>query len=441
MTFHGLSSDPYHHGFAGGGDVQSPDGATRVGVLVPDQSLAEELTPYRTLCPDRLKITGKANWDPVPFLGDVFAMPFVEPKLLKWTATYDESDIPDLQRESPDCVLGLARIWDRNGLLSLLPRRVEEEEELSCMRCFNCYKNETTDRQICDRRGRNQQEIGLPGPSRFLPTGASLAILEVNPARCFLTASASDRKDYYHQLRVPGSRSATNIMWPPLPFRCFDGTKASSQLADDIAKGLKLSREEAGDFLGSGGKRIKKLLPKPDDLVRATFAAVPQGDHLGVEFATQSHRTLLQGDGLLDPWSELTCAAPWRGSTVLQGLVIDDFFVLSIELACVSSKAKRRGLLVPFPEPEKRCDGFPTSQRLVDVATATYSRVGLLGSPEKDILGERVAKIAGAEIDSSPLTCSRGNACPCPLFPWSSPRCPTAPTCCMPVWSVVGLLA
>ena len=401
MTFHGLSSDPYHRGFAGGGDVQSPDGAMGVGVLVPDQSLAEELTPYRTLCPDRLLITGKANWDPVPFLGDVFAMPFVEPKLLKWTATYDESDIPDLQRESPDCVLGLARIWDRNGLLSLLPRRVEEEEELSCMRCFNCYKNETTDRQICDRRGRSQQEIGLPGPSRFLPTGASLAILEVNPARCFLTASASDRKDYYHQLRVP--------MWPPLPFRCFDGTKASSQLADDIAKGLKLSREEAGDFLGSGGKRIKKLLPKPDDLVHATFAAVPQGDHLGVEFATQSHRTLLQGDGLLDPWSELTCAAPWRGSTVLQGLVIDDFFVLSIELACVSSKAKRRGLLVPFPEPEKRCDGFPTSQRLVDVATATYSRVGLLGSPEKDILGERVAKIAGAEIDSSPLTCSRGN--------------------------------
>lgn len=130
---------------------------------------------------------------------------------------------------------------------------------------------------------------------------------------------------------------------------------------------------------------------------------------MGVEFATQSHRTLLQGDGLLDPWSELTCAAPWRGSTVLQGLVIDDFFALSVELASASSKAKRRGLLVPFPEPERRCDGFPTSQKLVDVATATYSRVGLLGSPEKDILGERVAKIAGAEIDSSPLTCSRGN--------------------------------
>ena len=148
MTFHGLSSDPYHPGFAGGGDVQSPDDAAGVGVLVPDQSLAEELTPYRTLCPDRLKITGKANWDPVPFLGDVFAMPFVEPKLLKWTSAYDERDIPDLQRESPDCVLGLARVWDRNGLLSLLPRRVEQEEELSCMRCFNCYKS-TCRRLVC----------------------------------------------------------------------------------------------------------------------------------------------------------------------------------------------------------------------------------------------------------------------------------------------------
>ena len=144
---------------------------------------------------------------------------------------------------------------------------------------------------------------------------------------------------------MPVTRSATNIMWPPLPFRCFDGTKASSQVADDIAKGLKLSREEAGDLLGSGGKRIKKLLPKPDDLVHATFAAVPQENHLGVEFATQSHRTLLQGDGLLDPWSELTCAAPCRGSTVLQGLVIDDFFALS---QCFL-KGKTSWFVGPFP--------------------------------------------------------------------------------------------
>ena len=234
VTVHGLTSDPYHRGFAGVDQCEPRSDVVEVGTFEPDLSRAEELVPYRALDPSRVKLTGTANWDPVPYLGDVFSLPFLEPKVLQWTRSFDENDLPDLQRENPDDVLSLAKIWDRNGLLSILPGRVEEWAEQSCMRCFGCYKSALVDRLICDRRGRNQLEVGLPGPSRYLPTGASLSLIEVDASTCFLTASASDRKDYYHQLRVPQSRSNTNVMWPPLPFKCFDGTSAAAALSDGL---------------------------------------------------------------------------------------------------------------------------------------------------------------------------------------------------------------
>lgn len=237
-------------------------------------------------------MTGTANRDPVPY---ILVMCFLCRSLNQRFNGPDPTMRETYQRENPDDVLSPARIRDRNGLLSILPRRVEEWAKPSCTRCFNCFKSTTVDRQICDRRGRNQLEVGLPGPSRYLPIGASLSLIEVDASSCFLMATASDRKDYYHQLCVLQSRSNSNEMWPPLP---------------------------AGDYLGAGGKRAKKHLPKPD-LVHATFAAVPQDDHLGVEFATQSHRSLLQHHGLLDADTELTSALPWRGGSSLQGLVID----------------------------------------------------------------------------------------------------------------------
>ena len=98
-------------------------------------------------------------------------MAFKEPSSPRWTSTFDFSDLPDLDREDPSKVLGLAKIWDINGLLFLAPPVIEERMVPSCLRVFNCFKNETTDREIGDRRGMNQIEGYLPGPSRFLPCG------------------------------------------------------------------------------------------------------------------------------------------------------------------------------------------------------------------------------------------------------------------------------
>lgn len=89
--------------------------------------------------------------------------------------------------------------------------------------------------------------------------------------------------------------------------------------------------------------------------------------------------------------------------------MIDDFFAISIQATEERVKPQRRSLLVPFPEPCRWTSGVSKSEALVGEATRVYEKVGLLGSPEKDILGERVAKIAGAEIDSSIATCRGGN--------------------------------
>ena len=142
-----------------------------------------------------------------------------------------------------------------------------------------------------------------------------------------------------------------------------------------------------GDGLGAlaGGKPSSwKALGKvgSTSLVHACFNTVAQGDHLGVEFATASHRNLLKDRGLLVPEEEIVSNRPYGGSEVLQGLVIDDFFSVSVERAESDNLRSR-------------------SKRRFDVAKQTYAKEGLMGSPLKDIVGQQKAKIAGAEVDSS----------------------------------------
>lgn len=409
VTLHGLSSEPYRRGFGGFSSGEAATESSKDGVrLQPDLSRAEELRPYRPLEPGRLKLSGRANWDPQPFLGDHFLIPFLEPDVLLWSSTVESSDVPDLSKEDPATAVELARIWDINGLAKIYPAAVDSMHSDTCIRCFACYKSATVDRQIVDRRGRNSIEVAMPGPSRYLPTGASLSVLEVDPRRTFVSASVSDRKDFYHQLKVSDQRAYTNLVWPPVPFSSFDGLCASDDLKKKCSESKSRRREEVGDFLKTG-KVVKPKLPQPDSLVHLAFASMGQGDHLGVEVATQCHREFLISQGLLSPSRELVSSEPWKGSCVLEGLVIDDFFAISIERCGLGPPKPQKSVLVPFPDPgEFRRDGGSTSSDLISKATKCYDSAGLLGSPEKDVVGSRVAKVAGAELNSSPELCSQG---------------------------------
>ena len=204
MTRLGPVSDPYGPAFPG----VSPSPAERRAAL----------SPYQSLCADRLKLSGKANWDPTPFLEDSLYLAFREPQslLLPQVPEPSPSDIPSSCPTPAAELEKVARLWDRNGLLVLCTEGPPPERPYEGVRLFNAAKSSTTDRQIADRRGRNWVEGTIAGPSRELPTGVALSCLCLRPAEQTLSICVTDRKDYYHQLMVPPRRSLRNVLVPPV---------------------------------------------------------------------------------------------------------------------------------------------------------------------------------------------------------------------------------
>ena len=323
FTRHGLSGSAYESGLEAA--VQSGEG------LDVDLSRAKELTPYRPLDPTRLKLAGTAQWSPLDFLEDDLWLPLVEPQVLLWTKTFDNDDLPKLNKEDPEKVIAPAKVWEVNGLLHFSPKPIDDEMKPSCLRVFNCYKSPTQDRQIGDRRGRNQLEAYMPGVSRSLPSGPNLSCLEIDPTSQRLAICLSDRKDFYHQLQVSVGRAESNAMWPPLRLSDFKGTHAYDKLvASHLASKKKKPREAEGDFLGD-----------------------PRGDHLGVEIATQSHRLIIDDffsvsveEGLLGP-SEKDIVSQEVGKVT--GAELDgSSFTRGLGLCTVSAPASKR-LSLSFP--------------------------------------------------------------------------------------------
>ena len=173
VTQKGIGGDCYSKSFAG---------FPEEGVIIDhDINKAPELRPYRSLDPTRLALHGEALWDPAPFLPDFLWMPYHEPSVLLAEDYDNQVPLPDLDREVPEDVLKLAKVWDARGLLFLRHEPVTAEEKSSCLRIFNCYKDAQVDRQIADRRGRNIREGRVFGDSNGLPSGVALSVLELDP--------------------------------------------------------------------------------------------------------------------------------------------------------------------------------------------------------------------------------------------------------------------
>ena len=78
------------------------------------------------------------------------------------------------------------------------------------VRIFNAYKNDSVDRQIGDRRGRNFKEDRVLGPSRFLPAGPDSIDIYADPRHEYLAVAVTDRKDFYHQRQSSRRKTLTN---------------------------------------------------------------------------------------------------------------------------------------------------------------------------------------------------------------------------------------
>ena len=367
------------------GSSMSPYEKAYVGYEVEkDNTILPELEPYRDLDPSRLKLSGSGCWDVTDFLPDDLTIVYREPEAIRVDRHPEVWEYPCI-RDAPETVAALAKLWDTQGLLFLHQDRVRERQKFELVRVFNCYKSVDKDRQIGDRRGRNAVECKVHGPSGNLPAGPDLCDLFVNLKSERVSVSVSDRRDFYHQLWVTRSRAITNTLGPGLPQEWLGQTSAFGSFLLRHAK-TRYQRQEHGDHLLSSWKnKVDKR-----GLVWASFKSVLQGDHAGAEIATAAHSQLLRNFGLLSEDTCLVASRPWRDDTLAEGLVIDDYFAVSIDAKDLP-------------------DGATKSAHAYQIAQRAYKAVPLLGSPEKDVFAAKEGKVIGAYINGSDRATALGD--------------------------------
>ena len=139
----------------------------------------------------------------------------------------------------------------------------------------------------------------------------------------------------------------------------------------------RFSREVHGDRLGQTA--YKPLREEDVKKVTCGFSSLFQGDHLGVEFALESHTALLQDEGLLREGQTVLGHHPFPRGPIWQRLVIDDYFAISCEAASSDPLAS-------------------ASVGLLQRAEDAYSREEVFGSDDKTVRGAESFKVIGAEI-------------------------------------------
>ena len=355
----------------------------------------EELRPYRELEASRIKLSGQGQWQCEEFLSDLLYMPFMEPRVNRWPVVPPEGAYPDVEQCNQVEIKKLCLLWDAHNLLTLIPTAMGPgpEQKYLHSRVFGNFKRVDVDRQIGDRRGANFVEgIIRGGPSQFLPTGPSLLQLEVPRFAKVICGSVTDRKDFYHQFAVTFERASTNTVFPSFAASVFAGTTAHLRFLEHFSRRRKPKREEVGDFLGVPESLL--VVPPDEQDVFACFSALFQGDHCGVDFACDSHSRLLEDFGCRDPQSMLVADDAVLHNDPATGLVIDDFFAVSIE---DRAHCDQGGLLYPGK-----------SSKVLDRAKQVYSEQGIQGSGEKEVRDQLLFKVVGAEINSMPSVVDRG---------------------------------
>ena len=163
---------------------------------------------------------------------------------------------------------------------------------------------------------------------------------------------------------------------------------AARLLAAGEASRRKKPRVVRGDGLGVG---LRQQFAQLEDKAMVSFKSILQGDHLGVEIATQSHANLLRDWSLLHDNVRMVSNKPLPSLTEVQGLCIDDFFAISLE---------------------DRGTEADDTKSLASLRTAlqAYDRNALEGSPHKDVFAADDAKVVGARLNTSARAAKLGVA-------------------------------
>ena len=368
ITRMGYASNPYDKSFAG---VEA----------LKDDKVDEVLQPYHDADPDKLILHGRGAWDPSEFLEDELCLSFREPRVLLHGRVAPPG--PNI-RDSAITMSRLAMKWDDLDLLYLHREMIHKD---SLVRIFGAYKSSEVHRQIGDKRGQNVREAKLRGPSCDLPSGADFVEMYIDPRISSMAISITDRKDFYHQLAAAESKAITNTIGPSIPAEMLANSKAYSRFMIRQSR-KRYDRHRQGDLLREDQQHSGFILP-PDGELWAAFQSVLQGDHAGVEVATQSHSSLLQTAGLLPDCCRMVASRPLHSRCNAEGLVIDDYFAISIQ-------------------PKHICREDTLAYKNYEKAQAIYESNALLGSPHKDIIAQDQGKVIGAFLNASRRATDRG---------------------------------
>lgn len=176
------------------------------------------------------------------------------------------------------------------------------------------------------------------------------------------------------------AESERSRTWFPFDYeaKSLEETKAYAAMLEAEPKSFK--REVHGDRLAM--KKNSAIKVTAEDRLFGAFASLYQGDHLGVEFALESHTDLQKGGDLLRDDTTILRGRPLPNGPCYEGLVIDDYFSVSREPA--------------FVPPE--CSLAVAN---LEKAEEIYKAEKVMGSDEKTVRGEERFKVIGAEVDSS----------------------------------------
>ncbi len=170
-----------------------------------------------------------------------------------------------------------------------------------------------------------------------------------------------------------------------MPLDAFVGLKAYDDFLQEVSDSKDAPREVAGDFLH---KKRRSLLVDSETRVVAGFAALFQGDHLGVEVATLAHMNFLKSKGLLHDHHLLQSTVPLIDDEYAEGWVIDDYFVISKEAIGDSPPS--------------------LSEKKLRLAKSAYKTENIVGSDDKDVWGSELFCVCGTEVDSRNEMVRRG---------------------------------
>ncbi|CAK0891767.1 unnamed protein product, partial [Prorocentrum cordatum] len=283
-------------------------------------------------------------------------LPSVEPRCLRtWAPSPSSWSWLSAQTVKTEADLQLQRAWDAAGPLRLA--RADAPAH-AVSQVGNVFKDADRDRQIFDR----------------LAAGPRLADLHVTRGSSTPRASALDRKDFYHQFAVSDARASTNVCGLARDLRAY------ADFPSDPAKALE-EREEAagrGGVPASGG--APGCRPRgPAPRVRGCFATPPMGDHAAVDLAQGAHGELLRRGGCLADSDTIRGMEPVPDGPVVQGLCIDDYFV--VQRAPVHDARSEAG----------------AGAALLAAARQAHAREELPESTSKVVDQELLATLVGAE--------------------------------------------